>query len=65
MAKPMNFEEAKKAFAEYDTDGDGFISLQGTLISNYLFLLTKPNFNFCLTQRIRHGLPMQRQHGQR
>ncbi len=45
MAKPMNFEEAKKAFAEYDTDGDGFISLQGTLISNYLFLLNRQNFN--------------------
>ncbi len=25
----MNFEDAKKAFAEFDTDGDGFISLQG------------------------------------
>ena len=25
----MNIEEAKKAFAEYDRDGDGQISLQG------------------------------------
>ncbi len=41
----MNFEEAKKAFAEYDTDGDGFISLQGTLISHYLVLLNRQNFN--------------------
>ncbi len=49
MAKPMNFEEAKKAFAEYDTDGDGFISLQGTLISHYLVLLNRQNFNSCLT----------------
>lgn len=25
----MNYEEAKKAFAEYDTDNDGYITLQG------------------------------------
>ncbi len=25
----MNIEEAKKAFAEYDRDGDGQITLQG------------------------------------
>ena len=25
----MNIEEAKKAFAEYDRDGDGRITLQG------------------------------------
>ena len=25
----MNIEEAKKAFADYDRDGDGQISLQG------------------------------------
>ncbi len=25
----MNLEQAKKAFAEYDYDNDGFITLQG------------------------------------
>ncbi len=26
----MNLEQARKAFDEYDTDGDGKISLQGS-----------------------------------
>ena len=29
----MNLEQAKIAFEEYDTDSDGFITLQGKLIA--------------------------------
>ncbi len=34
---PVDIEAAKKAFAQYDVDGDGQITLEGDLYSSQIF----------------------------